>query len=75
MTSKELDVHMGRVFRDLHPGFDDTHSVGRVTAVGEAHYESLHGDATINEFIPLLVYRFAKEELARSERHELVDAA
>ena len=45
MTSKELDVHMGRVFRDLHPGFDDTHSVGRVTAVGEAHYESLHGDA------------------------------
>jgi hypothetical protein len=47
----------------------------RVTAVGRAHYESLSRDAAVNDFIPLLVYRFAKEELIAGRRDDLHEAA
>jgi len=35
----------------------------QVTAVGRARYDVLREHATVNDFIPLLVYRFTKDEV------------
>jgi hypothetical protein len=73
-TTEELERQMDRFFLDLQRELD-----GRVaapdTAVARTHYESLVQDAAINDFIPLLVYRFAKEELVQSQPDELRRAA
>jgi hypothetical protein len=42
-----------------------------VTAIGQAEFERLHATATITDFIPLLVYRYAREELVRIDGEEL----
>jgi len=46
-----------------------------VTAVGEASFEALRADARIPDFIPVLVYRYTREELLRSRRDDLSRAA
>ena len=73
MTTQELELHMDRVFRQLHRDFDRAHSVEHVTATGKARYDLLRQGATVNDFIPLLVYRFAKDDLVRG--YDLRDAA
>jgi hypothetical protein len=47
----------------------------RVAEVGLAHFERLSLNASIPDFIPLLVYRFAKEELLYATPDELQRAA
>lgn len=75
VNSNELEHQMERVFHDLlrDLGHDFPHE--RVVLVGRAHYESLRRDAVVNDYIPLLVYRLAKEELRSGARDELHDAA
>jgi hypothetical protein len=71
MTPDELEHQMERLFRELHDDLGGSVGAGRVAAVSRAHYELLRRDAVINDFIPLLVYRFTKEELVASRRDEL----
>jgi hypothetical protein len=46
-----------------------------VNAVGRRHFERLSRHATVTDFIPLLVYRFTREELLYGEPEQLHDAA
>jgi hypothetical protein len=71
MTTEELELQVDKLFRDLHRDLDGTVPAERVSAVGRAYYHSLRQDAAINDFIPLLVYRFASEELDTSSRVQL----
>jgi hypothetical protein len=43
--------------------------------VGEAWFEALRANARIPDFVPVLGYRYAREELIGSERDELHRAA
>ena len=71
MTTEELERQIDRVLHSLREHAGDGIDAARVHAVGLAHYESLHRHAAINDFIPLLVYRYAKEELTQIWRDEL----
>ena len=75
MTSHDLELQMDRLLDDLQHDLEETVPAERVDAVARAHYESLSVGAAINDFIPLLVYRFAREELVRGSRDGLHDAA
>jgi hypothetical protein len=57
-----------REFADQLPG-------SLVTTVGRAEFEQLRANATITDFIPLLVYRYTREELVRIDGEELHRAA
>jgi hypothetical protein len=56
---------------NLHHEFADQLPASLVTAIGQAEFERLHATATITDFIPLLVYRYAREELVRIDGEEL----
>jgi hypothetical protein len=74
-TTEELERQMDRFFLDLQRELDGRVAAPEITAVARTHYESLVQDAAINDFIPLLVYRFTKEELVQSQPDELRRAA
>jgi hypothetical protein len=46
-----------------------------IPPVRAGHYERLRGQATIFDFIPLLVYRSTKDELLLANPERLHDAA
>ena len=50
-------------------------SADQVTALGEAQFHRLRAGARITEFIPVLVHRYAREELLRIRDDELSSAA
>jgi hypothetical protein len=66
---------MDKVFRDLARDFDGSVAPDRVAGVAHEHYERLRQRATVNDFLPLLVYRFTTEDLIESSRDELHKAA
>jgi hypothetical protein len=47
----------------------------QVTALGEAQFDRLRAGARITDFIPVLVHRYAREELLCIRRDELRSAA
>ena len=81
MTGEELERQMDRLFLDLDHDLGDGVAPERISTVShEAHFESLRSrrGEKFNDFIPLLVYRFAKEEgmlVSVCARDELHDAA
>jgi hypothetical protein len=75
VTQEELERQLERLLHDLARDVGDGVAAERIGAVAVGHYERLRREATINDFIPLLVYRFAKEDLVSSSRDELHDAA
>jgi formylmethanofuran dehydrogenase subunit A len=75
VTPEDLERQIDRVLDSLRQHAGDGIDAARVRAVGLAHYKSLHRHATINDFIPLLVYRHAKEELSQIRRDQLHRAA
>jgi hypothetical protein len=75
MTADELDVQMEILFEDLADELGDRVDHDEVLAVGHRYYDELRRNATIHDFIPLLVHRFTKDELVRSSRKRLSDAA
>ena len=75
MTPDELDVQMEIVFEDLADELGNRVASDEVFAVGHRYYDELRASATIHDFIPLLVHRFTKDELVRSSRESLSDAA
>jgi hypothetical protein len=71
MTKDQLDAQMNHVFDRLLHDLGTDVPVELVTAVGTSHFERLEREATVNEFIPLLVYRFTREELVAARHADL----
>jgi hypothetical protein len=59
----------------LRREFADDVPASRVTAVGAAYFDGLRAEARIPDFIPVLVYRYTREELLRVTRDDLHHAA
>ena len=75
MSTDELERQMDKIFDDLRRELGETVAAEQITAIGTDKFERLSACAEINDFIPLLVYRFTKEELVNATRRELQDAA
>lgn len=75
MTRQELEKLTSSRLDALHREPGDQVDRGRLTAIGRRHYERLRGQATIFDFIPLLVYRSTKDELLLATPECLHDAA
>jgi hypothetical protein len=71
MTTEQLDVQMDHILKSLVVDLGREVSAEQVLAVGTSHFERLQRDAAINDFIPLLVYRFTREELVAAGRADL----
>jgi hypothetical protein len=70
MTTEELERQVDEVVDDLHRTLLDTPSED-VDSVAYHYSRRLTCDATVHEFIPLLVERYTKEHFraARDELH------
>jgi hypothetical protein len=75
MTNDELEYQLAAVLDDLAHEFGDSLVADEITTVGRRHYERLRGQARIDDFIPLLVHRFARAELSAAARGDLPRAA
>ena len=73
-TEETLRRKMSQGFESLRNEFADI-SPERVTAFGEAEFDRLRSDARITEFIPVLVHRYAREDLLRLREQKLRPAA
>jgi hypothetical protein len=65
-----LDHHVERQLEGLRHEFAGEIPAGRVNTIGNAYYDDLRSEARILDFIPMLVYRYAHEELL-SLRHDV----
>ena len=65
MTQKEVERMTADRLDDLRKELGEKIDAEQVKTVGSSQYERLSRDATINDFIPLLVYRHTKSELLR----------
>lgn len=74
MTTEQLDVQMDHTFKRLVVDLGGV-PAEQVVAVGTSHFERLQRDAAVNDFIPLLVYRFTREELVAGRHGDLHVAA
>lgn len=74
MTTEQLDVQMDHTFKRLVVDLGGV-PAEQVVAVGTGHFERLQRDAAVNDFIPLLVYRFTREELVAGRHEDLHVAA
>jgi hypothetical protein len=75
MDEATLDRQIDQVLDGLRREFADELPATQVTAVGEAYFDALQRDARITDFIPVLVQRYARDELLRCRREELNRAA
>jgi hypothetical protein len=75
MDQATLNDHVERVLDGLGREFADEIPPDQVTSVGRGYFDQLRAEARIDDFIPVLVYRFTREELRRCGRDELSHAA
>jgi len=75
MNEATLNRQVDQLLESLRREFADELPATQVTAVGEAVFDELRRDARISDFIPVLVYRYARDELLRCRREELNRAA
>jgi len=75
MNDADLDYHLEVRLDALRREFAGQANPEAITAVGRKHFEHLHRDATINDFIPELTHRFAREELMNAGHDQLLNAA
>jgi hypothetical protein len=75
LNAAKLNREVEHTLESLRREFAEEIPADQVTAVGEACFEALRADARIPDFIPVLVYRHAREELIRAGRGELHHAA
>jgi hypothetical protein len=69
-----LEQQVERQLQALMHEFGDELPAGEVAPIVEAQFRTLREHARIEEFIPVLVYRYAREEL-QIRRKELHHAA
>ena len=75
MTTEQLDTQMEHIFTRLVEDLARDAPTDQIIAVGTSHFERLRRDAAVNDFIPLLVYRFTREELVAVGPNDLHRAA
>jgi hypothetical protein len=75
LTAEELERQTTGRLDALRHELGDSVAPERVAVVGRRHFERLTRHATVTDFIPLLVYRFTREELLYREAVPLEDAA
>ena len=75
MTPDELEAHTLSRLEELQVELSDDVAGGSVMTVGWSRYEELCRDATVTDFIPLLVYRYTKESLLTADSRDLHHAA
>jgi hypothetical protein len=75
MTPDELERQTRRQLDNLRRELAGSVPAEQVAKIGEKHFVALRREAAIVDFIPLLVYRFAKDELLSSARGDLHHAA
>ncbi len=75
MNEAMLNRHVEQQLENLRREFADQVPASRVSAIGRAHFDHLCADARITDFIPVLVYRYSREDLVRAGREELESAA
>ena len=75
MNPHELDAHVQRGLESLRKEFSGRVSAELVAEIGTLRFEALCATATINDFIPLLVYRQTRDELLTAEIDELHESA
>ncbi len=74
MTKVELETSLDRGLLLLRREFEGVVETERLVETGHDRFESLYRQATITEFIPLLVYRQIRDEL-RDCGHDGLHAA
>ena len=75
MRTEELNHRVERQLEYLCLEFGGEVPASQVTALGQAHFERLRAEAHINDFLPVLVHRFTREELLRITTADLHRAA
>jgi hypothetical protein len=75
MDAATLNYHVEQQLERLRREFVGEISAAHVTAVGTACFDGLRAEARILDFIPVLGYRHAREELLRYGREELQPVA
>ena len=63
MDAPELERQTAHQLTKLRRELAGRITSDQITAVGRARYDILCEHATVNDFIPLLVYRFTKDEV------------
>jgi len=71
MTTEELEREIARQLDSLREELADSPLAQLVGDVGREHFVMLSRNATIPDFLPLLVYRFTREELIHGTRARL----
>jgi len=71
MEAHELEEHVERRLDALYREFADVVPETEIGRLSEANLSALRSTATIYDYIPLLVYRFTREQLLRSAPDEL----
>ena len=75
MTREELDTQVERGLEALQREFAGKVPAATVAQVGTDRYGELVANATVLDFIPLLVFRQTRAALLPIEHHELHHAA
>jgi hypothetical protein len=75
LTPEELERQTKGRLDALRSELGDRVAPEQVAVVGRRHFERLSRHATVTDFIPLLVYRFTREELLYRETLPLEDVA
>jgi hypothetical protein len=75
LTPEELERHTAARLGALKRELGDSVASEQVDAVGRRHLERLRRTATVTDFVPLFVYRFAREELLYADGDRFHDAA
>jgi hypothetical protein len=75
MDALELERQTAHQLTKLRRELADRIVSEQITAVGQAQYDALREHATVTDFIPLLVYRFTKNELLADTEGQLHNVA
>ncbi len=75
MTPQELEQQTARQVEALRQELADKVAAEQVGETCRFHFERLCLHATVNDFIPLFVYRFAKNDLLTGRAEDLHQAA
>jgi hypothetical protein len=75
MSQNDLRHHTSMLLGTLHNQFGGRFDPKFVDAVGRSHFERLYRDATVLDYIPVLVYRSTRDDLRSIRDAELVQSA
>jgi hypothetical protein len=63
MDEQQLEHHITACLDALHREFNDRVSPSLITSTARKHYQRLDREATINDYLPVFIHRYTREEL------------